>query len=116
MATTKKAKKAQAEASKFAPATENDYKVILTPMITEKSMGAIQNENKITLKVKKDANKIEIKEAAQRIFQVKILSVNTSNSDPKRKTRGGRYPGSVPGYKKAVLTIASGEAIDLFKE
>lgn len=113
----KKAKKAESKEVKlFAKATSADYDVILMPLITEKSMAGIQNDNKITIKVAKDANKIQIKEAFQRIFQVKVTSVNTSNKDPKKKTRGGRYPGTVPGFKKAVITIASGQAIDLFKE
>lgn len=119
MAEEKKAKKkAKKEESKpvFATATESDYKTVLVPVITEKSMALIQNGNKVTVKVARDANKIQIKEAFQRIFQVKVTGVNTSNVDPKRKTRGGRYPGTVPGFKKAVVTIASGEAIDLFHE
>lgn len=108
--------KKKAAEKKFAPATESDYAIILTPVITEKSMALIQNENKVTVKVAKDANKTAIKEAFQRIFQAKVESVNIVNVDRKEKSRGGRYKGHVPGYKKAVVSIATGEAIDLFKE
>lgn len=111
-----KAKKAEKEKARFAPATEADYAIVLTPVITEKSMALIQNQNKVTVKVAEDANKTAVKEAFQRIFQVKVDSVNVSNVARKEKSRGGRYKGHVPGYKKAVVSIAQGEAIDLFKE
>ena len=62
------------------------------------------------------ANKTEIKLAVERIFQVKVEDVRVSNVRAKSTTRGTRYSGKISGYKKAVITIAEGEAIDLFKE
>lgn len=104
------------EVKTFAAPNEHDYKVILTPVITEKTMGLLQNENKVTIKVADSANKIEIKESFQRLYQVKVVDVKIANQKAKEKSRGGRYKGYVGGFKKAVLTIAEGSAIDLFKE
>jgi len=111
-----KKKTEAATASKFSKPTEKDFSVILEPRITEKSMDLMQNQNKITVKVLPTANKTEIKLAVERIFQVKVEDVKVSNVRAKETTRGTRYQGSISGYKKAVVTIAEGEAIDLFKE
>ena len=110
-----KKKEAPKKAS-FPKATERDFEVIVKPVITEKTMALMQNENKVTLKVSPDANKTEIKLAFQRIFQVKVVDVKVSNVKTKLTTRGTRYQGKISGYKKAVVTVADGEAIDLFKE
>ena len=110
------AKKTEAPKKSFPKATERDYAVIVKPVITEKSMAAMQNENKVTIKVAGDANKTEIKLAFERIFQVSVEDVKVSNVKAKATTRGTRYHGSIQGYKKAVVTVADGEAIDLFKE
>ena len=73
-------------------------------------------ENKVTVKVLKTANKTEVKLAFERIFQVKVTDVKVSNVAAKSLTRGTRYQGTTASYKKAIVTIAEGEAIDLFKE
>ena len=112
----KKKVEAQAKAPSFAKETQRDYEVIVKPIITEKSMALMQNENKVTLKVLPDANKTEVKLAFERIFQVKVVDVKIANVKTKLTTRGTRYQGKISGYKKAVVTIAEGEAIDLFKE
>ncbi len=113
---TTKAKKEEAPKSSFAKATEHDFEVIIAPLITEKTMALMQNANKVTVKVAKNSNKVEIKEAFQRIFQVKVTDVKVANQVSKTTTRGGRYKGTISGFKKAVITIAEGEAIDLFRE
>ena len=100
----------------FAKATEKDYEVIIKPIITEKTMSLMQDANKVTVQVLPTANKTEIKLAFERIFQVKVNDVKVSNVGSKTTTRGTRYTGTISGYKKAVVTIADGEAIDLFKE
>ena len=112
MATKKKTEAKKA----FAKATEKDFAVIVKPVVTEKSMALMQNENKVTLKVAPTANKTEVKLAFERIFQVKVTDVKVSNVKTKITTRGTRYTGKISGYKKAIVTIAEGEAIDLFKE
>ena len=117
---TVKAKKVEEKTDEkkvvFASPVAHDYDVILEPIITEKSMALIQNESKITLKVNDKANKIEIKESFQRLYQTPVVDVKVSNVMSKKKSRGGRYQGTIPGYKKAVVTLKKGEAIDLFKE
>ena len=113
MATKKSAAKAE---NRFPKATEKDFAVIVKPIITEKTMSLMQNDNKVTVKVLESATKTEIKLAFQRLFQVKITDVKVLNVRAKATTRGTRYQGSISGYKKAVVTIAEGEAIDLFKE
>lgn len=116
---TKKAAAPKVEEKKakaFAKPTAHDFEVICAPHITEKTMALMQNANKVTLKVNAKANKIEIKDAFQRIFQVGVVDVKTVNQVGKTTTRGGRYKGTISGFKKAVVTIEEGAAIDLFKE
>ena len=101
--------------TKFAPVSNHDFDVIIAPIVTEKTMKLLQEENKITLKVKKDANKIEIKNSFEAIFNVHVEKINVINVRPQAK-RVGRYTGKVSGYKKAIVKLAAGEALDLFKE
>ena len=110
------AKKKTEAAKRFPKATEKDFTVIVKPLITEKTMALMQNENKVTVKVLDSANKTEIKLAFERIFQVKVTDVKVLNQRAKETTRGTRYAGRISGFKKAVVTVAEGEAIDLFKE
>jgi large subunit ribosomal protein L23 len=120
----KASEKKVAKVSKVAPATKtgtvkptiNDYQVIIEPIITEKSMSAGQEQNKATFKVAKDANKLEIKNAIERIYGVKVASVKTVNVIAKSTTRGSKYHGMISGYKKAIVRLQQGSAIDLFKE
>ncbi len=115
-ATKKVEEKKEAPKKSFGKATLHDYEVIIDPVITEKTMALMQNTNKVTVRVNAGANKTEIKLAFQRIFQVEVDSVKVINVLAKKKTRGGRYQGTVSGYKKAVVAIHEGEAIDLFRE
>jgi large subunit ribosomal protein L23 len=79
-------------------------------------MALLQNANKVTVKVAANANKTDIKESFQRLYQVKVVDVKIINQRAKAKSRGGRYQGFVSGYKKAIVSIAeAGSAIDLFK-
>jgi len=109
------AKKAEAVKS-FPKPTEKDFAIIKGPMVTEKSMAMMQNQNKVTVKVCECANKTSVKIAFERIFQVKVVDVKIVNVRAKVTTRGTRYTGSISGFKKAVVTLADGAAIDLFKE
>lgn len=116
--TTKKAAKATEKKveKRFSSPTYRDFEVVMKPVITEKSMDLIQRLNQVTVKVKADSNKAEVKMVFERIFQVKVVDVRISNVKSKITTRGSRYKGVISGYKKAIVTIAEGEAIDLFKE
>ena len=105
----------EVKVTKCAPVSNHDFDVIIAPIVTEKTMKLLQEENKITLKVKKDANKIEIKNAFEAIFNVHVEKINVINVRPQAK-RVGRYTGKVSGYKKAIVKLAAGEALDLFKE
>ena len=85
--------------------------IIIAPVITEKS--AIQAEGNVyTFKVASEANKIEIKKAVEEAFGVKVLKINTANTKSKAK-RVGRYTGKTKTYKKAYITLADGEKIEL---
>ena len=88
------------------------YDIIKGPIITEKSSEIAQNDNQITLSVDTKANKIEIKDAVEKLFNVKVESVNTINVRPKKK-RVGRYPGKTNKVKKAIVTLKEGSSIEL---
>ena len=93
------------------------FDVILRPLITEKSMNQLQNValNKVTVEVNPKSNKTEVKLAFESTYQVKVKSVNILNVRAK-DVRRGRYQGTLPAYKKAIVTLAEGQALDLFKE
>lgn len=86
--------------------------IILAPVITEKAANIAANGDKIVFKVKKDANKTQIKQAIEMIYNVKVKNVNTINVKPKKK-RVGRYTGTTSAYKKAIITLAEGSKIEL---
>lgn len=114
-----KAKKGEA-APKAAKALKKssikDFDTIIRPIITEKTMSLIQNQNKVTVEVDPKANRAAIKLAFEAVFGVKVSNVHIANVRAKSTRRGGRYEGSVPGFKKAIVTLAEGQALDLFKE
>ena len=85
--------------------------IIKAPVITEKSQAA-QAEGKYTFKVDPKATKLEIKDAIEKIFKVKVTSVKTMNVKPKKR-RVGRYTGLTNRSKKAIVTLADGQTIDL---
>ena len=88
----------------------NSYRdIIIAPVITEKS-ALLEQEGKYVFKVDTKANKVQIKQAIEKIFNVKVLSVNTSNSHPKKK-RVGKYTGMTSKYKKAIVTLKKVETI-----
>ena len=88
--------------------------IILKPVITERSMDLMRNERKYTFEVAKDANKIEIKNAVEELFKVKVLSVNTMKYDGKVK-RVRYKAGKTASYKKAVVTLtADSKTIEFF--
>ncbi len=113
---TKAPKKAKKAELRFSKATEKDFEVVLAPVITEKTMSLMQEQNKVTVKVAPNANRSEVKLAFERIFQVKVNDVRIVNVRPTLTTRGTRFHGVLSGYKKAIVTVANGEAIDLFKD
>jgi len=96
--------------------TVHDFDVIIEPVITEKTMSLMQEQNKVTVRVQGKANRADVKKAFEKVFGVKVTQVNIVNVPAKETTRGGRYKGTISGFKKAVVTVKEGQAIDLFKE
>jgi large subunit ribosomal protein L23 len=88
--------------------------VIIRPVVSEKSYAAF-DENIYTFVVAPDANKIEIRQAIESIFNVRVTNVNTVNRKGKRKRnrRTGGW-GSRPGSKRAIVTLAEGDSIEIF--
>ena len=87
--------------------------IIKRPIITEKSMLLVEQENKYTFSVDKRANKVQIKKAIQELFDVKVLKVNTMNNVPKKK-RVGQHSGFKPAVTKAIVALAEGDKIEIF--
>lgn len=85
--------------------------IIKAPVITEKSQLA-QKMGQYTFKVDPRASKIEIKNAIEKIFNVKVASIKTMNEKPKKR-RVGRYTGLTNRSKKAIVTLKDGQTIDL---
>ena len=91
----------------------NNYRdVIKAPIITEKSATLSENGNVITLSVDPKANKTQIKQAVEKIFDVKVEKVNTINVKQKTK-RVGRYTGLTNRKKKAIVKLKEGSSIEL---
>ena len=86
--------------------------IIKSPIVTEKSSDLAQNKNTITFSVDTKANKVQIKQAIENIFNVKVESVNTINVRPKRK-KVGKYVGQTSKVKKAIVKLKEGSSIEL---
>ncbi|WP_193371981.1 50S ribosomal protein L23 [Nocardiopsis sp. BMP B8015] len=86
--------------------------IIVEPVISEKSYG-LMDANKYTFIVRPDANKTQIKIAIEKIFDVKVTSVNTINRKGKRKRTRFGY-GKRPDTKRAIVSVADGDRIDIF--
>jgi large subunit ribosomal protein L23 len=89
-------------------------KIIRRPLITEKSTRQKEESRQYVFEVHRDANKIEIQSAVERLFKVKVLQVRTSNVLGKIKRLGRRY-GKRPDWKKATITLKEGDRIDFFE-
>jgi len=90
---------------------KSDFDIILSPVVTEKSSLASEH-NQVVFRVAMDADKPQIKRAVERLFKVKVTGVNTLRQKGKVKRFRGR-PGRRPDYKKAVVTLAEGDSIDI---
>ena len=87
-------------------------RVVVRPLMTEKSMRLKDERNTVTFQVVPDANKVEIRQAVEAIFNVKVSAVRTSTVEGKLK-RMGRHQGRRPSWKKAMVTLAPGHKIEL---
>ncbi len=88
--------------------------VVIRPVVTERTTELGEEQNAYTFLVSKDANKIEIRHAIERLFSVKVADVRTLNYRGKWR-RVGRSLGRRPSYKKAIVKLAAGERIDVYE-
>ncbi len=93
--------------------------VIVKPIFTEKQTALTDKyENRYGFIVAPTANKVEIKNAVEALYNVHVESVNTMQYDGKKRsryTKSGVVNGSTPAYNKAIITLKKGETIDLFR-
>jgi large subunit ribosomal protein L23 len=92
----------------------NEYDIVVRPIITEKSTLLKDAGNQYVFEVQRDANKIEIKKAVEKLFKVKVMSVHVSNMEGKKK-RLGRFAGKKPDWKKAVVKLSPKDKITIFE-
>jgi large subunit ribosomal protein L23 len=91
--------------------------VLIKPLLTEKANAQQEKFRRYAFKVSKKANKLEIKKAVESFYGVTVTSVNTAVTPAKNKsrfTKAGVISGRKPAYKKAFVTVAEGENIDLY--
>ena len=97
---------------------KKDYEILLYPILTEKMLKLQETHRKYAFKVSSDANKIEIKRAVQHRFDVAVENVRIINVKGKSKqmnTRRGITRGKRSSWKKAIVTLKEGDAIDFFE-
>jgi large subunit ribosomal protein L23 len=92
---------------------KNPRDIIVSPVVSEKSYDLIEKKNTYTFEVDRRTNKSEIKDAVEEIFSVKVVSVNTQNRKGKNKRTGVTW-GRRVHRKRALVTLAQGDSIDLF--
>lgn len=90
------------------------YQIIKRPLVTEKTTLA-KEANKYHFEVDRRANKIEIGQAVEKLFKVKVVNVRTMNVNGKKK-RVGRILGRKRDWKKAIVTLAPGSSIEIFQK
>lgn len=91
--------------------------IIIKPIVTEKMTQLGDKLNRYGFRVQKDANKIEIKQAIEAMYNVTVNEVNTMVVAPKKKsrfTKSGAISGKTTAYKKAIVTVKEGEQIDFY--
>jgi large subunit ribosomal protein L23 len=89
--------------------------ILLKPVVTEKTTFVKEGANQVVFLVNTRANKIQVRQAVEQAFSVKVLAVNLINKKSRRRLRQGRTVSRVAGYKKAYITLAAGEKIDFFE-
>jgi large subunit ribosomal protein L23 len=90
----------------------DEYAIVRKPRITEKATALQEKENAYTFEVARDANKVEIRQAIEKLFKVKVARVRTVMVKGKPK-RVKMHWGLTPDYKKAIVTLAEGQRIDV---
>ena len=90
----------------------NARDILVRPLITEKTMRLQSEDNKYTFEVAKGANKTQVRQAVEEIFNVKVEQVNIVNVRPREK-RVGKYTGLTSAVRKAIVKLADGQTINL---
>ena len=90
----------------------NFMEVLISPILSEKSVALKDTQNRYTFKVNPKANKSEIKKAIETLFKVKVTAVRTANL-PGKLHKVGRYEGYRSDWKKAIVTVKTGQKIDM---
>lgn len=93
----------------------NARDIIIRPLVTEKTLSTESTNNTVVFEVKKGTNKIQIKQAIEEIYNVKVESVNVVNVKPKEK-RMGRYVGKTNHLKKAYIKLKEGYKITILAD
>ena len=88
------------------------YRIIQKPVITEKATDASATKNAYTFRVPRDVNKVQIRSAVERLFDVKVVQVNTLRIKPRVRRRGYSI-GLTQEWKKAIVVLAEGQTIDV---
>ena len=109
-------KKTRKKTRTIAPSEKQEFseiavKILIAPQITEKAT-ELGDQGKYIFRVKKEARKPQIKKAIQEMYGVNIISINIINV-PKKKRRSGRTEGYRAGFKKAIVTLAKGQKIEV---
>ena len=91
-----------------------EYEIIKRPVITEKTSIQKENHRQITFEVDRRANRVELRRAVERLFNVRVAAVRTAQVKGKVKQRG-RIIGKRRDWKKAVVTLMPGERVDFFE-
>ncbi len=94
--------------------SRSNVQIVKYPIITDKATRLLEN-NQYSFVVDRYSDKIEIKEAIENLFDVKVVKINTCRL-PRKKKRVGRYIGWKPQYKKAIVTLLEGDVINLFTD
>jgi large subunit ribosomal protein L23 len=94
----------------------NPYEVLIRPLLSEKSNGLREKSNQYTFHVHRGATKVDVKQALEKLFQVKVLSVRTNITRGKIKRRGNNMTKRPQNHKKAVINLAEGQTIKLFED
>ena len=92
----------------------NQYDIVLRPIVTEKSSLAKETGNQYVFEVARDANKIEIAKAVERLFKVKVLTVRVMNMEGKKR-RLGKFAGKRSDWRKAIVKIGPKDKISFFE-
>ena len=94
-----------------------EMEILIKPIVTEKMTGLGEDLNRYGFVVRKNANKLQIKQAVEKMYGVSVASVNTMRYGGKAKsryTKSGIITGKTKSYKKAIVTLAEGEMIDFY--